>query len=260
MTRIRTLTGLGMKEFLADLIRIKENPLEQLSFAKYQEAPFSTIFEPVLDMEMQVFPSRVELGAYLYSVFLEIPWDELIDTDGVWNWLTIQLFDQVAPCDPTGKRKIGEFSRYVYDPGDTRYYRHLVAASWDIYRKYQGKSDIFLSTPLHVTSRITLEMECRQNLISNENLVDVILALYWQSGSDGNKGPKRGAASKKSPGNIYRFITLMNQLELTYDVFDMSSDEILKLLPVEFNRWKGIRKTPPKKKRRGFSIFRITDD
>ena len=61
MTRIRTLTGLGMKEFLADLIRIKENPLEQLSFAKYQEAPFSTIFEPVLDMETQCLAGQLAI-------------------------------------------------------------------------------------------------------------------------------------------------------------------------------------------------------
>jgi hypothetical protein len=136
-----------------------------------------------------------------------------------------------------------------------------VAASWDIYSKYKEKSKIFLQTPLTVTNLITRELACRQNLISNENLVDVILALYWQTERDGNESPKRGAAAKKSPGNLFRLITLMNQLEMTYDVFSMPSQQILELLPVEFNKWKGIQKTPTKKKKGGlfdFSQYRIT--
>ncbi|MCX6699309.1 MAG: hypothetical protein NTV68_05185 [Methanomicrobiales archaeon] len=252
MTGIRTLTGLGTKEFLTDLIKIKENPLEPFSVAKYHEAPFSNLFEPTIEVEAKIFPSRMELGFFLHFLFQEIDRDLLIDNGGLWNWLTIQLFDQIAPPDPTGNRKIGEFARYIYNPHYTRYYRHLVAASWDIYSKYQEKSKIFLTTPLNVTNKVTLELACHQNLISNENMVDAILALYWQSGNDGGEGLKRGTASRKAPGNLYRFVTLMNQLELTYDVFSIPSQEILELLPLEFNKWKGIKKTPLKKKKRAF--------
>lgn len=249
MTQVRTLTELGTKEFLIDLIKIRKNPAETVSFAKYHEAPFSNLFEPTIEIEDKNYQSRVELGVYLHSIFQDINRDLLIDNEGLWNWLTIQLFDQIAPSDSTGKRKIGEFAKYVYNPHYTRYYRHLVAASWDIYSKYRVKSKLFLKTPLNVTNPITLELACRQNMISNENLVDVILTLYWQTGRDGNEGPKRGAIAKRAPGNLYRLVTLMNQFEMTYDVFSMPSKGILELLPVEFNKWKGIEKTSPKKKK-----------
>jgi len=40
------------------------------------------------------------------------------------------------------------------------------------------------------------------------------------------------------PGTLYRFIDVVQQLGLTYDLYSMTGDQILQLLPSEFDRWR----------------------
>ena len=255
MTYVRILNNQGKKEFLDLIVKIKENPSENISFEQFHEEPCSKLFVPQIEIENRSFLSRMEFGSHLNELFQEIPRSSLINNEGLWNWLTIFFIDQIAPVDPSGRRHLGESARYLYNPYYTRYYRHIVAASWDIYSKYQEKSKIFLQTPMNSTNKITLEFACRQNLISNDNMVDAITALYWHKRSDGSEGAKRGAVTKKAPGNLYRFIALMNQLELTYDVYSMSGKEILELLPPEFAKWKGIQLDAKKYRKKGILDF-----
>jgi len=51
---------------------------------------------------------------------------------------------------------------------------------------------------------------------------------------------KRGAADSKGkrPGSLRRLITVIDQFSLTYDLYGMNDDEILDLLPSEFERWR----------------------
>jgi hypothetical protein len=66
-------------------------------------------------------------------------------------------------------------------------------------------------------------------------IVEVLDILYWD---DKSNRPKRGAQSQSNPGNIRRFSKVISQLELTYDVYTMKPNEILQLLPSEFDQWK----------------------
>jgi len=50
--------------------------------------------------------------------------------------------------------------------------------------------------------------------------------------------PKRGSLMKNSPGTLYRFIDVVQQLHLTYDLYSMTGEEVLDLLPSEFDRWR----------------------
>jgi hypothetical protein len=51
--------------------------------------------------------------------------------------------------------------------------------------------------------------------------------------------PKRGALMEKSsPGTLLRFIDVIQQLDLTYDLYSLNGEEILALLPPEFDKWK----------------------
>ena len=42
---------------------------------------------------------------------------------------------------------------------------------------------------------------------------------------------------KKSPGTLFRFIDVIQQLDLAY--YSMSGKDIIGLLPPEFDKWKG---------------------
>jgi hypothetical protein len=52
--------------------------------------------------------------------------------------------------------------------------------------------------------------------------------------------PKRGAqVSSPEPGTLRRFVHVLQQLDVTYDVYGMSGQALLDLLPAEFDPWRG---------------------
>ena len=54
-----------------------------------------------------------------------------------------------------------------------------------------------------------------------------------------NNNVKRRAQSiKRAPGTLFRFIDVVQQLDLNFDLYSMTEDEILGLLPPEFDQWK----------------------
>ena len=56
--------------------------------------------------------------------------------------------------------------------------------------------------------------------------------------------PKRGAqGAAEHPGTLRRFVRVLQQLDLTYDIYGMSGKTIVDLLPPEFDAWRGPRPT-----------------
>ena len=59
--------------------------------------------------------------------------------------------------------------------------------------------------------------------------------LYWD---DKNQKPKRGFGATERPGTLRRFVAVINQFNRTFDLFTMSGEQIINLLPRdEFERW-----------------------
>jgi len=252
MTNLRVLTPIGTKEFADFIVNFKKDSTISLPIHILEEAPYSKQFEEI-EIDRDIFATRLELGEYLVTHLESIPRDKLLENEGLWNWLSLLWLDQLIPVDGNGKRKVGEIARYVYNSNYQTFYRHLVAASWDIYSRYGEHSKIFLSTPAHITNRFILDLGCRQNLISNGNLIQVAQKLYWNEDGKLKDGMKKGAVSRKKPGNLSRLIAILNQLDATYDLYDMKPDDIMSLLPAEFNSWKN--ETVVKKRSR-LSLFR----
>jgi hypothetical protein len=75
-------------------------------------------------------------------------------------------------------------------------------------------------------------------LITNPRLVCALDRLYYSLSESGG-APKRGATTRTRPGNLRRFIEVFWQFHLTYDLYAMTDEDILNLLPTEFNRWRG---------------------
>jgi hypothetical protein len=44
--------------------------------------------------------------------------------------------------------------------------------------------------------------------------------------------------NRTAPGSLYRFVDVIQQLDVTYDLYSISGPEIISLLPGEFNHWK----------------------
>lgn len=253
MTRIGIFTSIGNREFVDFVSKFKVNRETPFPTQILYQPPFSVAFAPEIEIEDKIFRTRFEFGAYLTSLFESVPRDTLIKNEGLWNWLALFFIEQLIPLNSKGKRDVGEIARYVYNPHYTSYYLHLVAASWDIYNKFGEDSKLFLFSPMNKTNKFIRELACRQNIISNKNLIKAVQMLYWKENEAGHEGIKKGSISKKKPGNLYRFIAVMNQFDTNFDLYAMKPDDFIRLLPAEFDIWK----SKQEKKERSL-ISRIT--
>lgn len=53
------------------------------------------------------------------------------------------------------------------------------------------------------------------------------------------QAPKPGSqVATTSGGSIRRFVRVLQQLDVNYDIYGMSGADILSLLPSEFDQWK----------------------
>lgn len=236
MTTLKVFTDEGVNKFRDYLVELKNNPA--LIKPDFMASEYSENFQSiVLVDENKIFSSRMELAEYLNQIFLSagLRAQTVISNDKLWTWLTYLWFDQI--CPPKGSvRQLRELVRYICSTDWRKYYRHYVASSFRIYNTL-GKENslLFLNRPVDDHGDYNEQLASRQEIISSPNLIKVAHTLYWD---DKENRPKRGGSDRKKPGNLRRLIKLFGQIELTYDIFSMKSEEIVKTLPKEFNVWK----------------------
>lgn len=238
MKELRELTEQGRSVFVDYLQRIRQGLSEQPSVSELSREPFSIEFLPAVQIdESLVFSTRYKMGQYLNTVLEGIDRNNLFSHHGIWEYLTVIWFNQLCPCNNEGLRSVRENAKYLVSPDRTDYYRHLVLCAWDIYSLHGIYSRLFLDCPLPVHNDWVEQLASRQEIITNRALIETIDRLYWD---DSRQRPKTGATDRHQPGNLRRFVQIVRQLDLTYDLHTMSVEEILSLLPAgEFNRWRG---------------------
>jgi hypothetical protein len=82
----------------------------------------------------------------------------------------------------------------------------------------------------------------RPSLVTCQAVVGAATRLYYDSG----KGRNRTGLSGKGPGSPRRFADILSQLDLTWDLHSLSTEELLSLLPAEFDEFH--RKSVPRQR------------
>jgi hypothetical protein len=232
MKTVGILNEKGLKSFREFLNRLRAGekpsaPLEILDDLEYSQ-PLRSI-----EVDTRAFTSRLEAAEYLTSKL-----GSLTNMDynvGLWAWLTLFYFDQVCPSNEVGDRHVGAEARYIPGSESWRYYRHLLAGPFRIFQLHGQQSKLLLTGPLDRPGDFTEQLASRQEFITNRTIMETATQLYFDSQ---NERPKRGAAStKRKPGTLRRFVDLVQQLDLTYDLYSLEPDGLLKLLPKEFDGW-----------------------
>ena len=140
--------------------------------------------------------------------------------------------------DATGRRRVYERARYIPDPTNFRkYYRHLLAGPYRIYRAYAASSRRvwpLLCGPLDRPGEIVEQLCAYQEMVTNAGLMAAVTAMYIDPETD---RPKRGTMGK-GPGSPRRLPKVINQFDVTWDLYSMTPAQILGMLPPEFDRWK----------------------
>jgi len=151
-----------------------------------------------------------------------------------WAWLTILLFNKLK--EEKGKKR-GAFAIWYPERKWTRFYRHVLYGPWRVYQLHVR--NVKVVEPL-LYGKVTThgdyfeQLVAYQDIVQSAGVLGAASALYWDEEA---KSLKRGHATQ-TPGSIRRFSAVVQQFALTWDIMAISSDELLDLLPEEFDKWR----------------------
>ncbi|HEY1437856.1 MAG TPA: hypothetical protein VGG82_10195 [Casimicrobiaceae bacterium] len=234
---VRALNADGVARFAAYLEALRSGSRADPPGELLEDARFTSELSAEARVDAKPFASRWGMAQHLAEQLAPLAPEEVEENAGLWTWLALSYFDQVCPRQPDGTRKPGRDYRHIPDFAFMYRYRHLVYGPFAVYRRHRGYAILVLSGPPHLESALYQEITSRQDLLASRGVIEALNALYL----DRSRGlPKRGAQRVTgAPGTVRRFVRVMQQLDLTYDIYGMSGAAILQLLPAEFDRWQG---------------------
>ncbi|CAG1008932.1 hypothetical protein ANRL4_03957 [Anaerolineae bacterium] len=235
-TPLCAFTDTGIQAFRECLTQMKARSLLDLPSTLLTDSQFSRPVDESLQVEFRDFANTREMIQYLHPIVTTLDLPDKFYNTGLWAWLSAFYFDVVCP-KKHGSRNPGEEARHILKRSWRDSYRHLIAAPLRIYDAHGDELTHILLYP-HPSERSEFLREIMgvQELAMNPSILDALRILFW----DQSRGrPKRGALDKKGkPGTLRRFIAVVNQFNLTFDLFAMSGEQIVKLLPErEFGKW-----------------------
>ena len=232
---IRALNSAGIEQFRAYLNRLRGGLVADPPRGLLEDANFSVEIPADVKASTQRFSSRFVLGNYLCEVLDRLRPEDTDRNIGLWAWMSLFYFDQVCPIAKDGGRRPGQDYRHIPDLGYRYRHRHLLYGPYQVYRRHRGHAILLLSGPVNSENTIYHEITSRQDLIANRGVIEATIELYMDRK---RRGPKPGSQqAQAAPGSIRRFVRVLQQLDVNYDVYGMSGKDIVSLLPGEFDIW-----------------------
>jgi hypothetical protein len=231
-TPIRRLNERGLKFFQDYIGRIAggdkiDPPVPILSNDDWSEPVDFT-----RQIEEKTFETRYEMGEYLEQLFRDINPQDIISDTGLWSWLALFWFDQLCPAKADGSRKPSKPYNYILSPNYNHRPRHALRTTWQLVSGYGDTARFLLSKRPNERGELMEQLAARQFFIGCKGIIETASRLY----SDPARNTfKVGSTSQKRKGNIRRFISYLQQLELTYDLYTLPRDEIINMLPAEYS-------------------------
>jgi len=237
-SEIRRFTDKGVNDFRNYLADLRAGSTAPPPFQLLRDPDTSEPLNDRRHVTQRIFSTRLVLARYLEDVLSGIEREDIETDIHLWSWLSLFYFDQVCPAARNGIRKPGRDYRHIFDPGYPYGHNHLLFGAYLVYSVYQLGNELcrlLLYTPPNIESGYHHQLAQRQSMVTNRGVMSAAAKLYFDYRK--NK-PKFGAIPKNKPGTLYRFIDVIQQLDLNYDLYSMSGNQILDLLPLEFNNWK----------------------
>jgi len=236
--RLRRLNDRGLERF-GEFLDSQRTDSPQPSREEILADPgTSEAVEPETEIQLRTLGTRFQAGEYLHQVLSDAGIPDLERDKGLWAWLGLFYFEELCPADGRGRRNPGERARWIPAVSDFRkYYRHLLAGPYRIYRAHRdnpSRALALLCGPLHQPGDIVEQLASRQELVTNNAVMEVATTLYI----DATTGqPKRGARGR-GPGSARRLADVLNQFDVTWDLYAMRAQDLLAMLPREFDRFR----------------------
>jgi hypothetical protein len=228
----------GMGAFATYRARLTLEPTLPPPMEMLEDPALTDLLPGDVEVRKRSFANRLEAGKFLNEL-LDGAGIQLTERDnGLWTWLTLFYFDEVCPPDGHGRRNPQDEARLVPILDNyQRFYRHLLLGPFLIVRAHRDQPEraiAMLCNPLWKPGEIVEQLASRKELVTNRAVVELATRLYYNPATGSFK---RGAGSSVK-GAPRRLAALFNQLDLTWYLYGMSADEVLNLLPKEFDRFR----------------------
>lgn len=228
MAIVRALNSDGLAALRDFLAEVRQDPSAAPPLSILNSEATS---EPVrwnVEVEPRAFASRFEAAQYLFEAFHAAEALAVERERGMWAWLALYYFDALCP-EWRGRRSPGEEARWILD--SNKPYRHLLAGPYAIYKAYALHPEdamIVLCQPVHRPGSFVEHLSRRRDLLTTPAVMAAATRLYY----DPKTGkPRRKAQSATAPGNFSRFIQIVTQLDVTWDLYSLTADALLWRLP-----------------------------
>lgn len=189
-------------------------------------------------IEVKTFARKFELGTHVHSS-LGPEWERLLDDAGLLSWLSL-AFHESTMVSASGKPYLGQPSRHLIAVDNkwssyTHSHRHLVRSAVFFAGHFGEAGRVFLAGHPSEHSKIEEQIGSRKSegLPFSKTMAEVLHALYFNPST----GKIRRGAASSGGGGIERFVRVIRQLDMTFDVHSQDADLLLRLLPREFSRF-----------------------
>lgn len=239
MAELRKLNEHGRAKFLEYISKSRGGETVTPPFDILTSDEYSEKLSVSIDIELKDFPDRMSYAKYLTEKLAPIQRKDLLGNAGIWDWISLMYIQKLHPEGTRWK----ETNKYYCSTDYTDWYRNLTAFAWDIYSVHGEYARLLLSTKIDIHSDFSEQIGARQDNLPNREFLKVVDSLYWDPVRKRQKiGATNFDASVKpkqpKPGTLNRLTWVLEQFSLTYDIAGMGKDDILNLLPEEFNKWK----------------------
>lgn len=232
--RIRKLTEYGQTEFTSYISRLRDGGVEEIPLWLLEHSDTSVEIEEAIDVEDINFSSRYEMGEYLCKKLKDTKIQKYIGDQGFWSWLALFWFSQLCPENKDKSRNPSMYYNYVLSKDYKHRPRQAVYMSWQLVHMYGEDARFLLCKEMSVRGELIEQLMARQDILSMRGVMTLASSLY----TDKSNGQfKRGAAARDSAGCVSRFVSFLQQLELTYDLYMLKKNELEDLLPGEFAKF-----------------------
>jgi hypothetical protein len=194
----------------------------------------TTIIEEVKnskELNIKNFKNSFEMANEINNALINIEYSEISEDCNLWDWLSMILFEQIFVPE-----KIGGYMEYRYVLNlDLRFrFRHLIRGPWWTVNQYKNHAKIFTYTKPYEQNDFLEQFIKIQDLREMKTIPEMCMKLYYDEESERSVP----GISKGKIGGFPRLRDKIAQFNKIKNLWDMSADEIIKLLPKEFDKYK----------------------
>ena len=187
----------------------------------------------MVESRRHAFGSRREIGTGLAPRLAPFrAW--IADRTSFWSWLGIFHFEDTVRIVDGAARPSPLDETFVIDRLDRQnlrgMHRHYLRSAWMLWETHGDNADFLLDQPPWARGGIANHVFQSQRIFNSVGIVQLVLRLY----TDGVR-QKRGFLDR--PGGLAHLLRVLDQLERTHDVYGMTPEAVVRILPPEFTPW-----------------------